>query len=191
MKTPIYIACLYTSNGYGKNVDPLEMILSHTQQALEDLAMQIKTLKGDGKEAGECRAVRINSGRFGVPWDRTREILKDGPLNIVVVRPEHEDAGQAVETNQKAEDGSGEEGEAVDGLGDENQEEADEFEMGVGPASSIGKGHRMSPDSGNLSRESGGQARNMKRELEYQPETISEGDGAEGPKKRKQRKKGA
>lgn len=42
-------------------------------------------------QPGSLYAVRINSGKFGVPWLRTKEILQRGPLDITVFRPEGED----------------------------------------------------------------------------------------------------
>ena len=34
---------------------------------------------------GECRAVRINEGNFGVPWAHTKQLLEASPLDITVV----------------------------------------------------------------------------------------------------------
>jgi hypothetical protein len=34
---------------------------------------------------GKCYAVPINSGKNGVPWRLTKEVLEDGELDIVVV----------------------------------------------------------------------------------------------------------
>lgn len=39
-------------------------------------------------------AVRINSGKFGVPWPHTKEILQRSSLDITVSRPEGEDEVQ-------------------------------------------------------------------------------------------------
>ena len=36
---------------------------------------------------GDCRAVRLNSGKFGVPWERTKRVLEEGPLDMVIVKP--------------------------------------------------------------------------------------------------------
>ena len=52
-----------------------------------------------GEEVGGCYAVRINSGRFGVEWRRTRAVLEDGGLDITVVRSgegEEEDRAERV-----------------------------------------------------------------------------------------------
>ena len=44
-----------------------------------------------GEEMGSCYAVRINSGRFGVEWQKTRAVMEAGDLDITVVRPEEEE----------------------------------------------------------------------------------------------------
>ena len=36
---------------------------------------------------GQCRAPRLNSGNFDVPWLSTKKILREGSLDIVAVRP--------------------------------------------------------------------------------------------------------
>ncbi|KAL8678301.1 MAG: hypothetical protein Q9186_005321 [Xanthomendoza sp. 1 TL-2023] len=123
-----WIACLFTSTGYGKTTDPASSILQATERAIQDLTRQINAGKIDrrkdipspknssdaaidkdgeensnatpdinalttaihGKEiAGEMRSiysVRINSGLFGVPWRNTKNVLKKGDIDIVVVR---------------------------------------------------------------------------------------------------------
>lgn len=43
---------------------------------------------------GEVWAVRINSGRFGVEWGRTRAILEGGEVDMRVVAPEGEGGGE-------------------------------------------------------------------------------------------------
>ena len=40
---------------------------------------------------GECYAVRINSGKFGVPWEDTKRVLEGGGVDMVVLRPEEEE----------------------------------------------------------------------------------------------------
>ena len=82
-----HIGCLFTSTGYGKNVDDPEDILKNTAKALKDLADRISVERDLGLDLGDCRAVRINSGKFGVPWKKTKRVLEGGPLDIVVVRP--------------------------------------------------------------------------------------------------------
>ncbi|KAF6230381.1 hypothetical protein HO133_004723 [Letharia lupina] len=89
-KTPHYIACLFTSLDYGKRVSPPEEIVENTRKALENLAKQVAEMRAAGEEVGKCCPVRINSGRFGVEWQKTKAVLEAGGLVITVVRPEAE-----------------------------------------------------------------------------------------------------
>lgn len=74
------------------------VILGNTEEAMEDLAAQIERLKGEGgREVGGCWGVRINSGRFGVGWESTREVLERGRVDVVVVRPEYEEGEEGEE----------------------------------------------------------------------------------------------
>ncbi|KAL8736911.1 MAG: hypothetical protein Q9181_002207 [Wetmoreana brouardii] len=121
-----WIACLYTSRSYGKNVDPPASILSATASALEDLRVQIHAFhaqkqkklveKCDDGDKGteertryenlmrlemeECYSVRINSGLFGVPWEETKAVLEKGGVDMVVVRPP--DEGKKTTRKRKA-----------------------------------------------------------------------------------------
>ncbi|KAI4222073.1 MAG: hypothetical protein L6R36_006432 [Xanthoria steineri] len=83
-----WIACLFTSSGYGKNVDTPSAILRATESAVSDLGRQISDGKEQGCEMGECYSVRINSGLFGVPWRDTKRVLRMAGVDMVVVRPE-------------------------------------------------------------------------------------------------------
>ena len=78
---------MFTSVDYGKRVSPAEEILDNTGKAIEDLARQVAEMKESGTEVGQCRAVRINSGKFGVEWQKTKAVLEAGELDITVVRP--------------------------------------------------------------------------------------------------------
>ncbi len=102
VKTPHYIACLFTSLDYGKRVSPAEEILENTGKVLEDLARQVAALRELGEELGTCYAVRINSGKFGVEWQKTKAVLEAGDLDVTVVRPEKE--GRADEAGAAAEE---------------------------------------------------------------------------------------
>ena len=87
-----YIACLFTSPKYGRQKAPEDKILEYTKLAIEDLATQLEALRqGKGAEVGDLWAVRINSGKFGVRWKRSREVLEEGSLSMKVVRPANED----------------------------------------------------------------------------------------------------
>ena len=65
--------------------------MENTGNALKDLAKQVAELRGRGEDVGNCYAVRINSGKFGVEWQETKAVLEAGDLEITVVRPEEED----------------------------------------------------------------------------------------------------
>lgn len=105
--TEHWIACLFTSHGFGRSVAQPEEILDATGWALVDLKRQIvvgdhdndnhKNSDGDGEEKmkerkavmtkgmGDCWAVKLNSGKFGVPWVKTRQVLDQAGLKITVV----------------------------------------------------------------------------------------------------------
>ena len=106
-----WVACLFTSVGYGRNIDPVKQIVTNTERALADLARQMKELQSnvpDGAKAvkppavfapdkvkaknaaltmGSCCSGLLNSGKFGVEWTRTKAMLKRGTLDIHVVHP--------------------------------------------------------------------------------------------------------
>ena len=90
-RTSHYIACLFTSLDYGKKVSPPEEILENSENALRDLVRQVVEMRELGEEIGSCYAVRINSGRFGVEWQKTKAVMEAGDLDITVVRPEEEE----------------------------------------------------------------------------------------------------
>ena len=78
-------------------------------------------LEGTGKEGedelgilGQCYAVRINSGKFGVPWEDTKRVLEGGGVDMVVLRPEEEE-GEEVGVGGMEEGKKGEGGERGDG----------------------------------------------------------------------------
>ena len=58
------------------------MILEATGKAMKDLERQRKRIQdlddlGEREAMGELVSCRLNSGRFGVPWERTREVLEE------------------------------------------------------------------------------------------------------------------
>lgn len=67
------------------------MILKDTRKAMGDLERQVGEAKGKGEAVGECWAVRINSGKFGVKWEKTKAVLEEGGVDIIVVRPAEEE----------------------------------------------------------------------------------------------------
>lgn len=60
------VACIFTSEDYGANVDTPAEILKHTKSAIADLLSQTN------KPIHSCK---INSGLFNVPWEKTKRIL--------------------------------------------------------------------------------------------------------------------
>lgn len=71
------IGCLFTSDGYGKNVDSPDQIIYNTIKAVDDLVNQTR-------EDQEIVMPKINSGLFNVPWERTEAILKNHDRNFIV-----------------------------------------------------------------------------------------------------------
>ena len=59
---------------------------------MEDLETQIAILRSNGETLGQCWAVKINSGKFHVPWKRTLAVLEQGQLDVLVVSPEEDGA---------------------------------------------------------------------------------------------------
>ncbi|KIY44773.1 hypothetical protein FISHEDRAFT_67323 [Fistulina hepatica ATCC 64428] len=76
------VACLFTSRAYGRRKDRKEQILDATRSALLDLnAQNVEPRK-------ELHACRFNSGKFGVPWEETENILLDLHIPITANTPE-------------------------------------------------------------------------------------------------------
>lgn len=122
-----WVACLFTSVGYGRSVDSPEQIVANTERAIADLARQIEEMRSrerDGAEAidfpavfapekakaseaksilGSCWSVRLNSGKFGVDWSRTKTVLERGQLDIHVVYPPSEDHRKATGKKEETE----------------------------------------------------------------------------------------
>ncbi|OAL03715.1 hypothetical protein IQ06DRAFT_291420 [Phaeosphaeriaceae sp. SRC1lsM3a] len=74
-----WIGCLFTSARYGKKKDKPDEIVKHTGESMEMLLELIRMADeewGKGNGIGTIRMCKVNSGKFGVPWERTEEILK-------------------------------------------------------------------------------------------------------------------
>jgi len=80
-----WVACLFTSLGYGKAVDPPEKVLANTTSALVDLRGQVRALEttaaaGEASSVlplpGEWHSAMINSVRFKVPWEETVAVIE-------------------------------------------------------------------------------------------------------------------
>jgi ADP-ribose 1''-phosphate phosphatase len=72
------IGCLFTSDGYGDEVDPPEKILQSTKAAVADLLNSWQ---------GPIHIPKINSGLFRVPWSDTAEVLETFNAEFVVWTP--------------------------------------------------------------------------------------------------------
>ncbi|PGG96280.1 ADP-ribose 1''-phosphate phosphatase [Helicocarpus griseus UAMH5409] len=93
-----WIICLFTSWHYGpRNRSAPAVILENTRLAVADLKRQIEEMGaagngGEGEDAGEQKmgelwGCRFNSGLFGVPWEKTKEVLEEAGVGMVIVRP--------------------------------------------------------------------------------------------------------
>jgi hypothetical protein len=90
-----WVACLFTSNGYGnrnaktKNPgkDKPSDIIKNTRAALADFRRQLDSFDPvnfteangatDDERPGAITAVKFNSGAFNVPWDQTEALIKE------------------------------------------------------------------------------------------------------------------
>lgn len=72
-----WIGCLFTSAKYGKARDKPDVILKNTGPAMKELFEKVKEAQEiDGDGVTEVRMCKINSARFGVPWEGTVEVLE-------------------------------------------------------------------------------------------------------------------
>ncbi|KAL2853363.1 hypothetical protein BJY01DRAFT_259108 [Aspergillus pseudoustus] len=78
-----WIICLFTSNGYGKNVRRVEVILNNTESALAHMKAQLP----DHQEINGLYACKFNAGLFNVPWARTKTTLEAADVQVTVVVP--------------------------------------------------------------------------------------------------------
>lgn len=84
----VWIACLFTSKGYGrKNVkrgnpglSARREVVAATKDALDEMRRQLDVLrKGENEQAnglGEIASVKFNAGSFKVPWEETEALVK-------------------------------------------------------------------------------------------------------------------
>lgn len=72
------VVCLMTSLGYGRGQSSAKIILQQTESALKDLFRQLSS--GDSSESPGnetyLACCKINSGKFGVPWEKTIDIIE-------------------------------------------------------------------------------------------------------------------
>jgi ADP-ribose 1''-phosphate phosphatase len=78
-----WIACLFTSAEYGRKQDGPDEILKNTELAVRDLLVKLKQAKERGEKLGSLRMCKINSGKFGVQWERTERVLEGVRLEEV------------------------------------------------------------------------------------------------------------
>lgn len=64
------IICLFTSDGYGKNVSSKEVILYNTDKCLHELETMLKL-------NSVIYSPKINSGLFETPWKDTKKLIND------------------------------------------------------------------------------------------------------------------
>jgi len=71
-----WVGCVFTSAKYGKAKDKVEEILRNTGGSVEMLLELVRRAGEDGGGVSGVRMCKINSGKFGVPWEKTEEVLK-------------------------------------------------------------------------------------------------------------------
>jgi ADP-ribose 1''-phosphate phosphatase len=76
--TAHYIGCLFTSKMYGARKDAADDILGATRTSMKALLGAID----DDSRIGGIYMCMINSGRFGVPWFRTKRLLEELEVNF-------------------------------------------------------------------------------------------------------------
>lgn len=93
---PHWIACLFTSSGYGKGKSPELAVLRNTRLSVEELRSKVETVSRkkvdtdkDEKleEMGGLYGCRFNAGLFGVEWERTKQVLENVGLIMTIVTP--------------------------------------------------------------------------------------------------------
>ncbi|KAF9694350.1 hypothetical protein EKO04_007611 [Ascochyta lentis] len=75
-----WIGCLFTSAKYGKGKDKPDAIICNTVKSMQMLLELISQVDG---EIAEVRMCKVNSGKFGVAWEKTEEALKS-----IALKPE-------------------------------------------------------------------------------------------------------
>lgn len=100
-----WVICLFTSADYGNRVDSPDMILSNTNAALHDLRQKVDDMEKKrhlGVSAiNELYACRFNSGLFGIPWAKTRELVDEVALGLPLTIVYPPEADNESETGRK------------------------------------------------------------------------------------------
>lgn len=68
-----WIGCMFTSAKYGKGKDKSDRIIRNT---FESMQMLLQLISQVDEEISEIRMCKINSGKFGVPWEKSEEAIK-------------------------------------------------------------------------------------------------------------------
>ncbi|KAJ4311194.1 ADP-ribose 1''-phosphate phosphatase [Neodidymelliopsis sp. IMI 364377] len=68
-----WIGCVFTSAKYGKAKDKPDVIISNTVKSMQMLLELVNQVDDDITDIRMCK---INSGKFGVPWEKTEEALQ-------------------------------------------------------------------------------------------------------------------
>lgn len=77
-----YVACMFTSDAFGRRKDVPDDILENTRQSMEDLDKQLASLVDQGESIEQKDGVcvvnmpKINAGLFSVPWEETAAVLE-------------------------------------------------------------------------------------------------------------------
>ena len=67
------IFCLFTSDGYGYELDGKKDILKNTKLAIKDMMYSVSYYE----LKKEIHSPKINAGRFKIPWEETEQIISD------------------------------------------------------------------------------------------------------------------
>ena len=68
-----WIGCVFTSAKYGKGKDKPDQIIKNTANSMQ---MLLELISKVTENVTSIRMCKINSGKFGVPWERTEDVLK-------------------------------------------------------------------------------------------------------------------
>jgi ADP-ribose 1''-phosphate phosphatase len=74
-----WVGCVFTSAKYGKMKDKPDSIIRNTVKSMQMLLELVSQVDG---EILDIRMCKINSGKFGVPWEKTEEALQS-----IVLKP--------------------------------------------------------------------------------------------------------
>lgn len=68
-----WIGCVFTSARYGRGKDKPDVIVQNTGKSIQ---MLLELISQVDDEVSEIRMCKINSGKFGVPWEKTRDAIQ-------------------------------------------------------------------------------------------------------------------